>query len=626
MAVRKTSGILALEFAPASLRYVELIPDLDPENQIVTAGVLALKPGQDAAALADLIRSALELTESMQPGMRGGTLVASVPYRHAFVRRLDLPEDDEDTADSVRWEMSQYLARPVDAYALDGQRDRVDGSTGTIAVAYRLTEIQTLRRAVEEAGAPAPAFLDLDALAVLHAFAVNYPECLPERTVILKVDDSATTLIRTRGGAYAGGSVVHESETPAAAGPHERAERLLVRARSVVKSLEALLGAAGGEWAEAERVFLCGDLSGNSDFRELLKTAMRAPFALLNPFRKVPGPNPDTHSATYPGAPFAAVVGLALRAASERAPKVTDEATPHLNLLRGIPTSKFQGNGRAKPRTPPTGSKTTTPSFTRVLVATAILIIAALAGMLLTHPEWIRQGRDRLTGLTSVVPVASAAKPDPAQAELEARASRLIAAEQAFTLNWLREMETALPFDSLAGVEILRTVFTQPDAFVVTGTARSAEILSTLQESLVLVPGLDLRRSEMRPAAPGPGTPRGSLEFLFSGGFTTDRDTTLPVSGRVLAASAVDSALHRFLASANERGIRFTVLPAQASTASGELSALPFRLRATCRPEPLREFLEIEATTHSPFGIQRVSLDNTGDSLAVFLDIMAFSH
>jgi hypothetical protein len=99
----------------------------------------------------------------------------------------------------------------------------------------------------------------------------------------------------------------------------ERAEGLL----RCVRGIAAALRNAEEGWEAPDHVLLCGELAVNADFRELLRTHLptgstgSTGFALLNPFRNLPGPNPDEHPGVYPGAPLAAATGLALRLAEE---------------------------------------------------------------------------------------------------------------------------------------------------------------------------------------------------------------------------------------------------------------------------------------------------------------------
>lgn len=309
---RKPSSHLALDYGPSSLRFVEMSGD---GSRVLSAGLLPFAGGswRGEESLTALARTAL----AQALGFDGGRVAVTVPLCHAFVRQVEIPAAAEDAATALRWDMEQYLARPVDLYAVDHQPLKGSGPHGGrlfLSAAYRLSEVERLLRALERAGAPRPTAIDVDALSTVNAFAVNYPENLDERALIVQADRHATACYRTLQGEYLDGSVEPEADPSLPADPQERAERLLRRANAVADNLRLALR----DWPAAERIFLCGELAGDADFRELLKARMTGGYALLNPFRKLTGPSPENHPYAYPGAPFAAAVGLGLRLAGGR--------------------------------------------------------------------------------------------------------------------------------------------------------------------------------------------------------------------------------------------------------------------------------------------------------------------
>lgn len=301
----------ALEWNPSNLRFVEMRPG---ENQVVSTGTLPLDPERwrDREHLAAQARTLLNDATG-----RVGRLIASVPLCHGFLRVIELPADTGEVPGAVRWDMSQYLARPAELYALDWQPSKLaagEGRRSWLAAAYRLTEVETLRTALGEACDIPLDVLEFDATAVLNAFAVNYPEFRGNDSVLIQADARATICIRTRNGEFTGSSIRRFSGgVPAGNDPQERAEYLLQRARGIVDDLWNAVRVNG----DPDRVLLCGDLSPDADFRELLKSRLPVPCALLNPYRNLAGPDPAEYPFAHPGAPFAATVGMALRIAEE---------------------------------------------------------------------------------------------------------------------------------------------------------------------------------------------------------------------------------------------------------------------------------------------------------------------
>jgi Tfp pilus assembly PilM family ATPase len=324
----KPFTIAAFDIGPSSLKFVEMLRD---ERRVLTAGVFPLAPGRwrDHGHLSAQIRSAIDTTAEGQITR----LIASVPLGNAHLRVVSVPDGDPaGVRDDVVWDMAHYLARPLELYALDvaplpapssgsptaaapALDDDVTRVTRVLVGAFRRDEALALRDTLESATGLSLAALDVDGAAIINAFSFNYPEHAANRAVLIQANENATAVIRTRGGGFEGAFVLRDTGDSLRPGAdaQERAEGLL----RCVRGIAAALRNAEEGWEDPDHVLLCGELAVNADFRELLRTHLPTGFALLNPFRNLPGPNPDDHPAVYPGAPLAAATGLALRLAEE---------------------------------------------------------------------------------------------------------------------------------------------------------------------------------------------------------------------------------------------------------------------------------------------------------------------
>jgi|GEM_PF-1883655 len=312
---KKPLTVVAFELGPDSLKFVEMAR---AERRVVAAGVFPLAPGRahDREHLAAQLRSAIDVAGRGLPRH----LIASVPVGEAALRVLEAPAglSDAEMRDHAAWDMSVYLGHPVTEFVLDVQPGPRRDGTGTrslIAAALPSTDALFLKETLETATGLPLAALDVDAAALVNAFAANYPELASGRTLLVLANTAATTLIRTQGGAFHGALVRRDAGEALRAGAEtqERAEGLLRLTRGLVESLHA--GFDG--WDAPEHILLAGDLSTDADFRELLKAHLPQGVAVLNPFRNIPGPDPLDQPEAYPGAPLAATVGLALRLAEE---------------------------------------------------------------------------------------------------------------------------------------------------------------------------------------------------------------------------------------------------------------------------------------------------------------------
>ena len=314
---KKPSTVAAIEIRPSCLKFVEMPRN---ERRVLSAGVFPLEPGRwrDREHLVAQVRSALDTT-ALGNVVR---LIACVPLGHAFLRVVDVPPD-VNAHDHVAWELSKYLARPLEEYACDFQAEAAAPEFESmepearryLAAAFRRAETITLRETLEHATVLALTALDIDAAAVVNTFTFAHPEFLGERVIILNANTEATTVVRTHQGTFQGAVVRRDAGNAlrSDAEAQERAEGLLRCARGISESLaDATQG-----WNAPDRVFLCGDLAVDADFKELLRTRLPAGFSLLNPYRNMPGPDPADSPGAYPGALFAATTGIALRMAEE---------------------------------------------------------------------------------------------------------------------------------------------------------------------------------------------------------------------------------------------------------------------------------------------------------------------
>src|SRR5690606_16589813 len=130
---------------------------------------------------------------------------------------------------------------------------------------------------------------------------------------------------------------------------------------------------------------------------------------------------------------------------------------------------------------------------------------------------------------------------DSLRVALEEEASRLVLEQQSDAIEWLYELEALSP----EGTKITRAVFLPPGEFQLRGTASTDAALSRIQESLVLLPGMDLRLSRSTPSEEGSG--HGFHGFLFAGELRFTH-TELPEPGnRVVSSGEADRALQEFL-------------------------------------------------------------------------------
>jgi hypothetical protein len=291
-----------------------------------------------------------------------------------------------------------------------------------------------------------------------------------------------------------------------------------------------------------------------------------------------------------------------------------------LNLLRTL-TPSPPGPGQSGD----TESVETAPGPLRpvLLILLGLLVLGAVS-LYLAKPAWLN-----LDALSGIGARTEAARADSLRRveTLRADASRLVAHRQSLAIEWLDQLEATVPMGTHAPIMTLSS-FTASGAFILRGTAGTAEVLSALQEALVLIPGMDLRESRAEELGE---TRRTGFSFVFSGSVTLPPDTSSPAGNRVIPAEDLEKHLTVLVESAALEGLDFSQPEAGTVIASGILRLHPYRLSGSFKaPDSaafsvLRSVLTGERHRGSPFGVQRVTMENRSGQRTVSLDIMAFT-
>jgi hypothetical protein len=244
-----------------------------------------------------------------------------VPAAHAHFRVVDAPAGAEDARDYLAWDMTGYLARPRADYALAFAparpgKEGTEGSRRHVAAAFDRAKAAVVRDALATATKLPLSALDVDAAAIANALEAAHPDSRAGLALVVQAERHGAAALRLRDGVTAGYAPAREpggATGAAAPDAQERAEGLMKRAHAI----RDVVRAAGAEWEAPERAWLCGALAADEDFRELLRAQTGIAFRLLNPFANLPGPDPADFPGAWPGAPYAAGVGMALRLLEE---------------------------------------------------------------------------------------------------------------------------------------------------------------------------------------------------------------------------------------------------------------------------------------------------------------------
>lgn len=299
-------SVVAVEINPAHLKFVEFLPF---ENRIASVVVEPMDPGQwdDDLYLEEQIRNVVQKHTRAETA----DFVTSVSASHALFRTVEISDEEEDFHDALRWEMEQYLARPLDEYLMDyhPMGPTVMGTgRAFLTAAYRRSAADRIQAIWEKAGAPL-SILDVDAFAVVNAFEANYPALKDGPAFLIKADANATLCIRTRKGMFVGLDVIPlDAQTIGWAGVFP----------GLVEEIKSSFEAAEASDGKIAQVFLCGDLSLHEKLLDLLKYELSMPVTLLDPFREMRFiEGAEMEDAFSLASQCAGVLGLALRRAGD---------------------------------------------------------------------------------------------------------------------------------------------------------------------------------------------------------------------------------------------------------------------------------------------------------------------
>jgi hypothetical protein len=290
-----------------------------------------------------------------------------------------------------------------------------------------------------------------------------------------------------------------------------------------------------------------------------------------------------------------------------------------LNLLRNLPVES--------PSAPRHDGSAASGTLRHVLVVLLVLLVLGAGSLYLVKPEWMSYvGTTRYFGGGKHEAARETVRADSIRRAriLQAEVSRMVAERQSVAIEWLLHLETVFPLESGEHAMTFSS-FTFPNEFQLRGTAGTGGALSAIQESLVLLLGMNLLQSRAREIE---GRAREGFQYLFAGTVEFEAGDSVVTVNRITTAGQIETLLAASLQSAVPLGITFSPPEPGAAAVSGTLRVHPFRLAGFCDSggfEAVRNFLEAEYHRGSPFAVQRVTLDHRSGKKAVFLDILAFS-
>jgi len=234
---------------------------------------------------------------------RHGT--CSLPSQEAVLLTVGLESNTEsDLQQALKWELEQNIVGSLQDYAYSwdaqGGASNAEQKTQWLLCAFRKLRVNQVLELFAQARLH-PLAVEIDILALINVFSVNYPEQSQSPVVLVLSNEDCTKVVVSKQGRYIRSSLLHAAIYEK--GPAQFAEKL-------ADTIDRLTNVS--QLQSPVPVYYTGSMFAQNEFCDELNQKVPQSNILL-PFRKIGSPNiSEEDLLTY--APMLAVaVGLALR-------------------------------------------------------------------------------------------------------------------------------------------------------------------------------------------------------------------------------------------------------------------------------------------------------------------------
>jgi Tfp pilus assembly PilM family ATPase len=353
MANKSLDYILGIEIAEQSLR---LVQRHIPSNTIDLVHIEPISLSEIALRdrLAALLKHVVKVYRKL---LRTRYAVISLPYSMTFIRTLILEKGAGELREQIEWEIEQGMVGKSGKYVFDWielqpGRPKSKAETGSNAGmgAEEADQEKELEDEVTSEGGtskkktPAPAhppvsadhgtpylvvaveeehlrwmedslkkvriiptICDVDVLALINAFTLNYPEEKAQNEALVYLTGSQALMALAWDGRYIDSASVSPIKLDTPDDLRQSIQRIETGLRE--------LGAANR--TEIKHCFICGDAAADARFRDSLLAAFTLPVEVLNPFRNVSVAQEIKGQVLAVSPALAVVTGLTLRTPEE---------------------------------------------------------------------------------------------------------------------------------------------------------------------------------------------------------------------------------------------------------------------------------------------------------------------
>jgi Tfp pilus assembly PilM family ATPase len=206
------------------------------------------------------------------------SVVCSMPSEYAVIKLIPIDADEENTGETLRWELGQQIVGSIDDYVFDFEE--VAGAAGAatrkfLAVAYRRELVNRMAGMVRSVKMD-PQIVDIDIFGLMNVFEANYRDKKKVPSLLVHSELDVTKFVLTHRGAFRDYHCFeHKTGSMDAAG----------FAVALSAEIDRFLSASGTV-AASTGIYISGSYFRQSTIRDIFFEKVTGA-DVLNPFREI---------------------------------------------------------------------------------------------------------------------------------------------------------------------------------------------------------------------------------------------------------------------------------------------------------------------------------------------------
>jgi type IV pilus assembly protein PilM len=195
----RSKQVVGLDIGSSSIKAAELRPLRNGAYELLSLGVEQLSPD---CIVDGVVISKIPVADAInkifaQQTIKNRRVATSISGHSVIVKRIALPvQNEEDLAESIRWEAEQYIPFDITDVNLDYQvlgENSASGNLDVLLVAVKKEKITDYTSVISMAS-KSPVVVDVDAFALQNAYQVNYEPATRTTAALLDIGASVMTI------------------------------------------------------------------------------------------------------------------------------------------------------------------------------------------------------------------------------------------------------------------------------------------------------------------------------------------------------------------------------------------------------------------------------------------------